>query len=135
MMNISENKTDKNKKMEEVCSFLEVDNNINFSDSLENFIKEACVKKLCEIVGLTWKFNHRSDFFEFFSQIMGEAINLKLNLKTNIACDSLRLFKYEGVNLIERTVFYLETECLEEAFLDTFELADKFKYLIEKIDI
>ena len=66
----------------------------------------------------------------FFASVMGEALCDKLNIKVHIANDALRLFKYNGINLIERARVYLENSCLDEAFIDTFNLVDNFKYLI-----
>lgn len=126
---------DNNEIIKKVCEFLNLKHNINNSDSIENFIKESTVKKLCEVVGLTGKYNHESPFFKFFSNIMGEAVCEVLNIKIRIACDELRLVKYCGINLVDKSVGYLKTESVEEAFLDTFEMVDKFKFLVEKINI
>ena len=57
----------------------------------------------------------------------------KLLIKIHIACDELRFVKYEHVNLVQTFKEYLDNKFLEEAFLDAFNLADKFKYLIPKL--
>jgi len=64
---------------------------------------------------------------------MGEAICEKLNINIHVACEELRLIKYEHINLVAEVKSYLENETTEEAFLDAFELADRFKYLIPKL--
>ena len=108
-------------------------NSFNVSSSnIKEAIKELCVAKLCKTVGITGKYNYKSDFFNFFSSIVGEAVCRKLNLKLQIASDELRLFKYEHINLIDEVEKYLNNE-VEEAFLDSFNLIDNFKYLIPKL--
>jgi len=116
--------------IKKVCEFLQCNKPVITSSETTEIIKEICVARLCGIVGLTGRYNYKSKFFNFFSSIMGEAISLKLNLKIRIASDELRLFKYERINLIDETIKYLNTESIEEAFLDTFELADKFKDIV-----
>ena len=61
---------------------------------------------------------------------MGEAVCEKVSIKVRIASDELRLVKFNHINLVRETKNYLDTESVEEAFLDAFELVDEFKYLI-----
>lgn len=117
----------------QICDFLNVEQPRTEVISLRETIKQLCVARLCKAVGLTGKYNYKSDFFEFFSCIMGEAICEKLSIKMHLACDELRLIKYEHINLVNKIKSYLDNESVEEAFLDAFELLDKFKYLIPKI--
>lgn len=113
-----------------ICTFFRFEKpNIN-SCTRNEIIKELCVARLCKSVGLTGKYNYKSEFFEFFSNIMGEAVCEKLSIKTHIASDELRLVKYEHINLVNEIKSYLDNETVEEAFLDAFELADRYKYLI-----
>ena len=126
---------DNNEIEKKVCELLNLKQDLNHTNSIENFIKKATVKKLCEVVGLTGKYNHESPFFKFFSNIMGEAVCEVLNIKIRIACDEVRLFKYSGINLVEKAIDYLKTESVEEAFLDVFEMADQFKFLVDKISL
>jgi hypothetical protein len=128
-----ENNDSREKIIEEICDFLGLDRPIMYSSTTEEAIKELCVARLCKAIGLTGVYNYKSDFFEFFSSIMGEAVCEKLAIKIRIACDELRLFRFERVNLVERVKSFLETESVEEAFLDAFELADKFKYIIPEL--
>lgn len=133
MMNIADYGLDKDKAIEMICDFFKMDipklNSVSVNDS----IKELCVIRLCRAVGLTGKINHKSGFFQFFASIMGEAVCEKLKIKTHVACDELRLVKYEHINLVNKTKQFLDTESVEEAFLDAFELADRFKYLVPKL--
>lgn len=133
MINIGENNIDQNSIKRKVCDFLNMEPIQMETTSIVAFIKEFVSKKLCEVVGLTGNFNHRTPFFDFFSSIMGEAVCEVLNIKIRIACDELRLVKYSGINLIDKAVEYLNTQSIDEAFLDTFEMVDKFKFLVEKI--
>lgn len=108
-------------------------NSFNVSSSdIKDAVKELCVARLCNIVGITGKYNYKSDFFNFFSSIVGEAICRKLNVRVQIASDELRLIKYEHINLIDEVERYLNNS-IEEAFLDSFNLVDNFKYLIPKL--
>ena len=131
MNTAEENDVNKETIIKRLCKFLNFDLSIFKEDGLKEEIKELCVAKLCHIVGLTGKYNYKSNFFEFFSSIMGEALCEKLEIKMHIASDALRLFKYEGINLVKETKKYLDEECVEEAFLDAFNLLDRFKDLIE----
>jgi hypothetical protein len=54
----------------------------------------------------------------------------KLNIKIRIAPDNLRLFRYNKLNLIEEVRNFLDEEDVEEAFIDSFNLVDEYKYLI-----
>lgn len=132
-MNITnECKLDKEQIISKVCKFLKLDSGEISSENVEETIKELCVKKLCKTVGLTGAYNYKSDFFEFFSSIVGEAVCVKLNIKIHIAGDDLRLVKYEKLNLIDEVYSFLEKEDIEEAILDAFNFVDRFKSLISK---
>ena len=116
-----------------ICDFLNIEKPTTELTNLKETIKQICVARLCRAVGLTGKYNYKSEFFEFFSCIMGEAVCEKLSIQTHLACDELRLVKYEHINLVNQIKSYLDNESVEEAFLDAFELLDKFKYLIPKL--
>jgi len=113
-----------------VCQFLKFERPNIFSCTTNEIIKELCVARLCKAVGITGSYNYKSAFFEFFSSIMGEAICEKLEIKTHIASEELRFVKYEHINLVNELKYYLDNETIEEAFLDAFDLADRYKYLI-----
>ncbi len=116
-----------------VANYLKIPATTNEGKSAKQQIKEMCVKKLCRVVGVTGKCNCGSVFFDFFSSIMGEALCKKLYLNEPIACDELRLVRYENVNLICEFESYLNSEDVDEAFLDGFFLADKYRHVMEKI--
>ena len=133
MNTISNYELDRERTIKRICEFFKFERPEMKSVTTKEAIKELCVARLCKSIGITGKYNYKSDFFEFFSSIMGEAICEKLSLKTHVACDELRLVKYEHVNLIREIKSYLDNETIEEAFLDAFHLVDKFKYLIPKL--
>lgn len=132
---MDENKTNlKNEEIiEKVRKYLKEDRVLSAGNSVEDSVRELCVARLCKAIGIRCDFNYRTDFFQFFSAIMGEAVSVKLNLKLRIASDVLRLFKHKGVNLVERTLQYLDNPILDEAFIDTFNLVDDYKYLIDEL--
>lgn len=117
----------------QICDFLKIEQPKIQNTNLKETIKQLCVARLCKAVGLTGNYNYKSDFFEFFSCVMAEAICEKLMIKMQFACDELRLIKYEHINLINEVKSFLDKESVEEAFLDAFELLDRFKYLIPKL--
>lgn len=124
-----ENERSKKQTIKQVCDFFRFEMFNIESENIENIIKEICVARLCKAIGIP-KYNFKSDFFNFFASIMGEAVCEKLSIKVRIASDELRLVKFNHINLVRETKNYLDTESVEEAFLDTFELVDEFKYLI-----
>ena len=128
-----ENEANRDKIIEKVCEFLELQRPLMYSSTTQDAIKELCVARLCKAIGLTGVYNYKSNFFDFFSSVMGEAVCEVLSLKIHVAMDELRLFKYEHVNLVDSVKKFLETRSIEEAFIDAFDLADRFKYLIPKL--
>jgi len=130
---INDNFLNKNQTISKVCDFLRLENPKLESGTLVDAIKCICVERLCKAVGITGTYNYKSEFFDFFASIMGEALCEKLNTNIHVACEELRLIKYEHINLVAEVKSYLENETTEEAFLDAFELADRFKYLIPKL--
>ena len=133
MNTININKTERVDILEKVSSFLKLKQQTLKSLTARDGIKELCVIKLCNVIGLSGNYNYQSEFFNFFSSIMGEAVCERLSIKIRVAPDELRLIKYEHINLVQTVMFFLETKSLEEAFLDAFNLADRFKYLIPKL--
>ena len=119
--------------LEKVSSFLKLKQPILKSLTIKENIKELCVMKLCKVIGLSGNYNYQSEFFDFFSGLMGEAICERLSINIRIAPDELRLIKYEHINLVQTFKGFLNNASLEEAFLDAFNLADRFKYLIPKL--
>ena len=132
-MDRAKDKLEKENIVNKVCKFLRLDKPILVSNTLNDNVKELCVVRLCKCIGITRKCNYKSDFFNFFGNIMGEALCDKLNLKMHIADDNLRLIKYEHINLVDQTRIYLDYDDIEDTFLDAFDLVDKFKYLIPRL--
>lgn len=132
-MNIMKNNELNKEVVDNISSFLKLKNYQIQSKTTKMAIQELCVVKLCRVVGLTGYFNYQSEFFSLFSNVMGEAICNHLGIRICIACDELRLIKYERINLIDCVKEFLLNESLEEAFLDAFELMDKFKYIIPQL--
>ena len=120
--------------IKKVCDFLKMEVPNLENKTTEESVKHICVVRLCKAIGLSGVKNIKSDFFDFYSCIIGEAICEKLKIKLRIASDELRLVKYNQINLIDRAKQCLNNDFLEEAIIDTFELADEFKdvmYLIK----
>lgn len=116
-----------------VADFLKITDYKTNEESAIEQIKRLCILRLMKAVGVSGKFNCKSDFFEFFSSVMGEAVCEKLNINIKIAPDKLRLIKYENINFVTAFKEFLNNDLLDEAFLDAFTLADKYKHLIPDI--
>ena len=131
----NENMAEKEKGqiIKKICNYFKMEVPNLDNQSIEEMVKRICIIRLCKAIGLSGVKDIRSDFFDFYSCVMGEAVCNKLNIKLKIASDELRFVKYNQVNLIERTENYLENEMLEEAIIDTFELVDEFKEVINLI--
>ena len=96
-------------------------------------IKEVCVDRLCVAVGVECDYNYKSDFFNFYAEIFGQAVVDLLGFNLVIASDVLRLFKHNHINLVEQVRKNIEEKLMEEAVLDSFDLIDKYKFLIPHI--
>ncbi|MBQ9795550.1 MAG: hypothetical protein IJW36_01130 [Clostridia bacterium] len=130
-MNIClENEIDKNQAINKVCDFFSIDKSLINRENLTDIIKELCTLRLAKAIGLTIRLD-KSAFFNFFANIMGEAVCQKLEINLRIASDDLRLIRYDNINLVGEMKHYLDTEGVEEAFLDAYNLADRFKYLVK----
>ena len=119
--------------MNKLESFLNFSPSFFKSESLTERVKEMCVAKLCNEIGIRCEYNYKSGFFNFFSSIMGQAISEKLNLNLCLDDYNLRFVKFENVNLVKTASSILEDKCVNEAFIDVYELADKYKWVIDKI--
>lgn len=130
-INIKKFNIDTSSLIVRICDYLNIKKPMLHSETPTEIIKELCVAKLCLAIGLTGSYNYKSDFFTFFSEIMGEALCEKLSINLRVARDEIRLVKYEGVNLVEQAKKFLNNDLIEESVLDIFELADKFKYVVK----
>ena len=113
-----------------VCEFLSVPTEQIEQMGVVDQIKQACLIRFNRVLGIRFKYGQQSQYFNFFSNIMGEAVCQHLNLPIKIAPDKFRLIKYDGVNLVYEVRKMLENFMVEEAFLQAFEFLDKYLYLI-----
>ena len=133
MNNENMDEKEKGQIIKKICNFFKMEVPNLDNQSIEEMVKRICIIRLCKAIGLSGVKDIRSDFFDFYSCVMGEAVCNKLNIKLKIASDELRFVKYNQINLIEKTESYLENEMIEEAIIDTFELVDEFKEVINLI--
>ncbi len=110
----------------EICEFLGVKHNC-FSNSLKENVKEVCVVRLCKAMGIRCAYNSKNELFNFFSCIMGEVLVQKLGFEVRIDEFNLKFARFENVNLIHSASNMLENIDLDEAFINVFNLAAKFK--------
>ncbi len=120
---------------EKVGDYLKINPDSLQSTDVKERVRELCVAKLCEVVGVHCKFNFRNDFFTFFSSFVGQAILNKLSLNLEIASKDLTIVRHDGINLVDEVVRLLNQEDMDDAFLDAFNLADDNKYLLDRIKI
>jgi len=119
--------------LRKACLFLEMDMPIFSSSSVEERIKELCVIKVCNCLGIKYVYNYNNRFLEFFSSVMGEALVDKLNLNISIAGPEIRFVKYNHVSLINEVQKYLNNADKNEAFIDAFNFLEDFKFLAIKL--
>lgn len=127
------NSFEEKKIIDRVCEYLHMQSPDLFDTSIEDEIKDLCSAKLCDVIGIRCAYNPKNDFFNFFSTIMGEAVCIKLHLNMNIAPNALRLVRYDGINFVNSTYQLLNSEDVDEAFIDAYNLVDRYKHLIERI--
>ena len=75
---------DRDSIINKICVFFKMDCPILQSTTIQETIKEICVARLCKSIGIRCEYNYKSTFFEFFSQIIGEAVCDKLHIKLRI---------------------------------------------------
>lgn len=119
--------------LEQVENLLGSEKQTYKDDLLIDNIKEACVDRLCVAVGVNCDYNYKSDFFNFYAEIFGQAVLDVLGINMIIASDVVRLFKHNHINLVEQVKKNIEEKLMEEAVLDSFDLIDKYKFLIPHI--
>ena len=119
--------------LEEVCNFIDFEMPILNEDEIIGGIKELCVAKLCDVVGIRGAYNYKSEFLSFFSDVVAEAVVEILGYKFHIASERLRFFSFDHVNLVCAAKKLMLNENKDEAFIDAFNLIDKFKYIIPRL--
>lgn len=119
-----------NEDINKIKTFLEMEEYNCSLTEVEEQIKEICVAKLCEVLGIGCAYNYKNQMFQIFSSVMAEALCQKLKIQKHIASDNLRLIKYNGINFIEKAKQFLDNTDIEEAVLDIFNFVDENKKLI-----
>lgn len=99
---------------------------------IEN-IKELCVARLCREIGITFRYDYKSEYFRLFSNVVGEAVCRVLDIKVTVGSPVVRLVRYNGVNLVDKACELLKTESLEEAFVDLYNITEEFKKIVPKL--
>ena len=94
--------------LEQVENLLNYKKNTYKDDSLIDNIKEVCVDRLCSAVGVECEYNYKSDFFNFYAEIFGQAVVDLLGINLVIASDIVRLFKHNHINLVEQVRMNIE---------------------------
>lgn len=122
-------KIDQEEILERICEYVGVDMPNLYSSDFADNIRQICVYKLCNVIGIKCSCNYRNEFMTFFSDIAGEALVIIFGLKFHIASEELRFISYDHVNLVNLGCKLLKQEDKDEAFLDIFKLADEFKYI------
>ena len=130
MVSNNKNEIDTSKELKKVKDFLNIQNFSVHNISLKENIKEICVAKLCDVVGIKCAYNYKNEFFNYFSSVTGEAICQLLNIPIVIAEDNLRLFKYNHINLVEKVKEMLNNNFLEDAYIDVFQFLDNNKHFV-----
>lgn len=119
--------------LDAVCNFIDFKMPFLHEDELCAGIKEICVAKLCNVIGIRGAYNYKSEFLSFFSDVVAEAVVDILGYKFHIADDQLRFFSFDHVNLVCTAKTLMLNENKDEAFIDAFNLVDRFKYIIPKL--
>lgn len=114
----------------EACEFLKFERNKILSKTLKEGVKELCVGRLCQALGIGCAYNFKNEFFNFFSCIMGEVVSNILGHNLEIDDYKLKYIKIENTNLINSAQKMMENPNLDEAFIDVYNLARRFKHLI-----
>ena len=117
-------------KLKKVNDYFKTSHTLRLEDNFNDKIKEICVSKLCDAIGIKCAYNYKNVFFDFFSTIMGEAISTKLNLNLGMDKYNLKYLRFDDVNIINSATSMLDLKEVDEAIIDVYELADNFKWVI-----
>lgn len=112
------------------CKFLNFERAKILSVTLKDGVKELCVARLCQALGVGCAYNFKNEFFNFFSCIMGEVVSNKLGHDLGIDEYKLKYIKVENTNLITSAQTMFENPNMDQAFIDVYNLAKRFKHLI-----
>lgn len=114
----------------QACEFLNFERKKILSAGLKDGVKELCVGRLCQALGVECAYNYKNEFFNFFSCIMGEVVSSKLGHDLGIDEYKLKYIKVENTNLITSAQTMFENPNMDQAFIDVYNLARRFKHLI-----
>lgn len=135
-MNVSDNKTNPYEQEQvilKICSFLRMAKPKLTETELIDQIKEICVMRVCQAIGVRNMYNSKNRFFCFLSVVMGQALSDMLHLSLHIAPDNLRLIRYNGINFVNKLKEFMQKGDMDEAMIDAFNLIDDNKDIVEKL--
>ena len=119
---------------EKVCSFFEMSMpNLTETDFVRQF-RELCLIKLFDAIGVGNKYNGKNRFFGFVSLVVGQAVSDVLKLDIEVAPSYLSLIKFDGINFVKQIKQFLQTEDIEQAMIDAFDLCDDNSKTINNIE-
>ena len=132
---LEKKRREEEKKIEEqiltkVCDFLNYERTKILSTTLKEKVKESCVGRLCQALGITCAYNFKNEFFNFFSCIVGEAVSNILGYNLEIDEYKLKYIKVENTNLIHSARQMIENSNLDQGLIDVYNLAKRHKHLI-----
>lgn len=120
------------KYVDEIRRFLRLENMSLKSDSVPENVKELCVARLSRVIGITFAYDYKNEYFRLFSNIVGEAVCRHLGIKLTVGSPVVRLFRYNGINLVEKAKDILDRFELEEAFLELYEFVEGYREIVPK---
>lgn len=124
---------DREKILLDVCNYLNCDLPRLNSDILEDNIREICVAKLCQTMGLNCEYNFKNGFFDNYSIITGEVVCERLNIRMHVANDNLRLIRYQKINFVQYVRDLFDVEDVDEAIIDAFNFSRRYNQIISSI--
>lgn len=116
-----------------ITDYLRTNRVIDNGQPVEEQIKGLCIKKLCESIGIKCNYNVQNIFFNFFASIAGEAVAVKLQINIKVDKLNLKCFKFNNVNIIHGAIFLLDNKIIDEAIIDIYELADRYKWIMGEL--
>lgn len=121
--------------LSQVCSYFKMQKP-NLTESLfDDRLKELCVIKIFEAIGVKNMYNRENRFFRFLSTCMAQAVSDILNLKLNIAPANVRFVRYDGINFVNQIAEYLQQDDIQLAVIDSFNLVDDNKQIVDGIEL
>lgn len=121
----------KDEWLKKIYNFFQLESKNSFGDFVSE-VRQACISRLCMSIGVKDCSQFQSEFFEFFSAILGQAVCDYFKINCAIAGAELRFVRHEGINIVNEVVKLFQTQEVDEAVIDAFEIIDRFKYLVQK---